>query len=73
MNSIFLDQGHDLDARNLDFEPIESNLITTGRLDVQKYAGGIYMINMKKISTFDNIRMANLTAEYGGCIFIRLD
>lgn len=39
----------------------------------QKYAGGFHLKNMKKISSFKNVRMAALQAEYGGCIHVELD
>jgi hypothetical protein len=37
------------------------------------YGGGISLKNMKYISTFTNVKMSNLIADYGGCLYIGLD
>ena len=72
MNSIYLDQGIDLQATYLDLF-YEENTISTGRLDNRRISGGFYILNMNHISRFSNVSISGLTAENGGCMTVRLD
>lgn len=51
----------------------QETLITTARLEERKLAGGFHIVNMKDISIFNQVTIKGLTAEYGGCMLIRLD
>jgi hypothetical protein len=39
----------------------------------QRWAGGMHIKNMKAISSFKNVTMEGLRAEYGGCLFVELE
>lgn len=72
MNSIWIEEGNDIFVSNITMTYLESP-IPPNSFTKQVYGGGFHILNMKTINMFKDVYITGLRADYGGCIYIKLD